>query len=104
MMQPTPKAAPKEVLDLTGRKGLVVGIANEHSLAWAAAEHLHNAGAELAITYLNDQAKPYVEPLARHCQSKFVYLAKTSEPDFAVIDFPAFFRVDLGGSIAAPSI
>ena len=39
-----------------------------------------------------------------HCQSKFVYFAKTSEPDFAVIDFPAFFRVDLSGSMAAPSI
>ena len=54
-----------EVLDLTGRKGLVVGIANEHSLAWAAAQHFRNAGAELAVTYLNDKAKPYVEPLAR---------------------------------------
>ncbi len=54
-----------EVLDLTGRKGLVVGIANEHSLAWAAAQHFRNAGAELAITYLNDKAKPHVEPLAR---------------------------------------
>jgi hypothetical protein len=39
-----------------------------------------------------------------HCQSKFVYFAKTSEPDFAAIDFPAFFRVDLSGSMAAPSI
>ncbi len=38
------------------------------------------------------------------CQSKIVCFAKTSEPDFAVIDFPAFFRVDLSGSIAAPSI
>jgi len=41
---------------------------------------------------------------ARHCQSKFGYFAKTSEPDFTVIDFPAFFRVDLSGSMAAPSI
>jgi hypothetical protein len=41
---------------------------------------------------------------AGHCQSKFVYFAKTSEPDFAAIDFPAFFRVDLSGSMAAPSI
>jgi len=39
-----------------------------------------------------------------HCQSKFVYFAKTSEPDFVAIDFPAFFRVDLSGSMAAPSI
>jgi hypothetical protein len=39
-----------------------------------------------------------------HCQSKFVYFAKTSEPDFVAIDFLAFFRVDLSGSMAAPSI
>jgi hypothetical protein len=39
-----------------------------------------------------------------HCQSKFVCFAKTSEPDFAAIDFLAFFWVDLSGSMAAPSI
>ncbi|MFH1346413.1 MAG: enoyl-ACP reductase FabI [Pseudomonadota bacterium] len=54
-----------EVIDLNGRKGLIVGIANEHSLAWSAAQHFRSAGAELAVTYLNDKAKPYVEPLAR---------------------------------------
>ena len=59
-----------EVLDLTGRKGLVVGIANEHSLAWAAAEHFQSAGAALAITHLNDKAKPYVEPLARQVEAE----------------------------------
>ena len=54
-----------EVIDLKGRKGLVVGIANEHSLAWSAAQHFRNAGADLAMTYLNDKAKPFVEPLVR---------------------------------------
>jgi hypothetical protein len=39
-----------------------------------------------------------------HRQSKFVYFAKTSELDFAAIDFLAFSRVDLSGSMAAPSI
>lgn len=53
-----------ELLNLHGRKGLVVGIANEHSLAWAAAKHFRSAGADLAVTYLNEKAKPYVEPLA----------------------------------------
>jgi hypothetical protein len=43
-------------------------------------------------------------PADGHCQSKFVYFAKMSEPDFAGIDFPAFFRVDLSGSMAATSI
>ncbi len=54
-----------EALDLRGRKGLVIGIANEHSLAWSAAQHFRNAGAELAVTYLNDKAKPFVETLAQ---------------------------------------
>ncbi len=58
-----------EVIDLNGRKGLVVGIANEHSLAWAATQHFRSAGAELAVTYRNDKAKPYVEPLAREVEA-----------------------------------
>ncbi len=53
------------LLDMTGRKGLVVGIANEHSLAWAAARNCHAAGADLALTYLNDKARPFVTPLAQ---------------------------------------
>ncbi len=50
---------------LKGRKGLVVGIANEHSIAWGCAKAFHRLGAELALTYLNDKARPFVEPLAR---------------------------------------
>lgn len=50
---------------LAGRKGLVVGIANEHSIAYGCAQILREIGAELAVTWLNDQARPYVEPLAR---------------------------------------
>jgi hypothetical protein len=44
------------------------------------------------------------KPFGGHCQSKFVYFVKMSEPDFAAIDFPAFFRVDLSGSMAIPTI
>jgi enoyl-[acyl-carrier protein] reductase I len=50
---------------LTGRKALVVGIANEHSIAYGCAKAFRELGAELAITYLNEQAKPHVEPLAK---------------------------------------
>jgi hypothetical protein len=60
---------------------------------------LDASGQALAYVYARD-----TQQQAGHCQSKFVYFAKTSEPDFAVIDFPAFFRVDLSGSMAAPSI
>jgi enoyl-[acyl-carrier protein] reductase I len=46
---------------LKGRKALVVGVANEHSIAYGCAKAFHELGAELAITYLNDKAKPHVE-------------------------------------------
>ena len=69
-----------EVLDLTGQKGLIVGIANEHSLAWAAARHFRSAGAELAITYLNDKARPFVEPLAREAGAAMVLPCDVAAP------------------------
>ena len=50
---------------LEGKKGLVVGIANENSIAWGCAKAFRAFGAELAVTYLNEKAKKYVEPLAR---------------------------------------
>lgn len=50
---------------LEGKKGLIVGIANEHSIAWGCAKAFHALGAEVAVTYLNDKARKYVEPLAR---------------------------------------
>ena len=50
---------------LAGMKALVVGVANEHSIAYGCAAALSKLGAQLAITYLNDKAKPHVEPLAR---------------------------------------
>ncbi|MDE2334305.1 MAG: enoyl-ACP reductase FabI [Rhodospirillales bacterium] len=58
-----------ENLDLSGRKALVVGIANEHSLAWSAARHFRAAGADLAVTWLNEKARPYVEPLATQLEA-----------------------------------
>jgi len=50
---------------LKGARALVVGIANEHSIAYGCAKAFREFGADLALTYLNDKAKPYVEPLAR---------------------------------------
>jgi len=54
---------------LLGRKALVLGIANEHSIAFGCARAFRKLGAELAITYLNDKARPYVEPLARELEA-----------------------------------
>jgi len=50
---------------LTGHRSLIVGIANEHSIAYGCARAFRTAGADLALTWLNDKARPYVEPLAQ---------------------------------------
>ena len=57
------------VFDLRGKKGLIVGIANEDSIAWCCARAFRAAGAELAVTWLNESARPYVEPLAEQLQA-----------------------------------
>ena len=55
---------------LGGKKGLVIGIANDQSIAYGCAAAFKFLGAEdLAITYLNDKAKPYVEPLAEELEA-----------------------------------
>lgn len=50
---------------LKGKRALVTGIANDQSIAWGCAKAFRLLGADLAITYLNERAKPYVEPLAK---------------------------------------
>jgi enoyl-[acyl-carrier protein] reductase I len=57
---------------LEGKRGLVVGIANEHSIAWGCAKAFRAFGAELAVTYLNEKAKKYVEPLAGELDAPIV--------------------------------
>jgi enoyl-[acyl-carrier protein] reductase I len=49
---------------LEGKRGLIVGIANDQSIAWGCAKAFRALGAELAVTYLNEKAKRFVEPLA----------------------------------------
>ena len=54
---------------LDGKKGLVIGIANDQSIAWGCAKAFRGLGAELAVTYLNEKAKRFVEPLARELEA-----------------------------------
>ena len=54
---------------LEGQKALVVGVANDRSIAWGCANAMHLAGAEIALTYLNDKARPHVEPLASQVEA-----------------------------------
>lgn len=49
---------------LEGKKGLVIGVANDASIAWGCVRAFHRHGAETAITYLNEKAATYVKPLA----------------------------------------
>jgi enoyl-[acyl-carrier protein] reductase I len=63
-------AAPAKLLE--GKRGLVVGIANDQSIAWGCAKAFRALGSELAVTYLNEKAKKYVEPLARELDAPIV--------------------------------
>jgi enoyl-[acyl-carrier protein] reductase I len=65
----TGKIPPVKAKLLDGKKGLIIGIANEHSIAWGCAKAFRAFGAELAVTYLNDKAKKYVEPLAQELEA-----------------------------------
>lgn len=60
------------LLDLAGKKGLILGIANEHSIAYGCANVFRHAGAELAITYANKKAYPYVRPLAEQLDAPII--------------------------------
>lgn len=66
---------------LKGLKALVVGIANEHSIAYGCARAFRELGADLAITYLNEKAKPYVQPLAEALQAPILMPLDVSRPD-----------------------
>ncbi len=58
-------AYPENKVALKGKKGLIVGIANDQSIAWGCAKAFRALGADLAVTYLNEQARKHVEPLAK---------------------------------------
>ena len=65
---------------LKGSKALVVGIANEHSIAYGCAAAFRELGADLAITYLNEKARPYVAPLAHKLEASMVLSLDVSAP------------------------
>ncbi|HLB05580.1 MAG TPA: enoyl-ACP reductase [Thermodesulfobacteriota bacterium] len=57
---------------VSGKKALIMGVANEKSIAWGIAEALHREGAELAFTYPNETLEKRVRPLAESIGSKVV--------------------------------
>ena len=58
---------------MKGKKGLIMGVANERSIAWGISQKLSEAGAELAFTYLGDALKKRVIPLAEKLNSKVTF-------------------------------
>ena len=66
---------PETATALKGRKGLIVGIANDQSIAWGCAKAFRALGADLAVTYLNDKSKKFVEPLARGLECAHLHAA-----------------------------
>jgi len=65
---------------LRGKKALVVGIANEHSIAYGCAKAFREWGADLAITYLNEKAMAFVEPLAKELEAGIFMPLDVSKP------------------------
>jgi enoyl-[acyl-carrier protein] reductase I len=65
---------------LKGKKGLVVGIANDASIAWGCAKAFHDHGAELAVTYLNDKGKAFVQPLAQALDAPICMQLDVTQP------------------------
>lgn len=53
----------KPLVDLSGKRGLVIGIANDHSIAAGCARAFRQRGARIAATYLSEKAKAWVEPV-----------------------------------------
>jgi len=79
-------------MNLQGKKGLVVGIANDQSIAFGCAKAFRDAGAELAVTFLNDKAQPHVAPLAAQLGSGIVLPCDVREPGQLEAVFDAIAR------------
>ena len=59
---------------MAGRRGLIMGVANDHSIAWGIAQQLHKHGAELAFTYQGEAFGRRVKPLAESVGSSVILL------------------------------
>ena len=68
------------MIDLKGKRGLVVGVGNEASIAAGCARAFRAAGAELALTFLNEKARPWVEPVAQEVGAPLFLPCDVREP------------------------
>ena len=77
---------------LKGAKALVVGVANEHSIAYGCAKAFAELGADVAITYLNEKSRPYVEPLAQEVGAPIFMPLDVTQPGELEAVFDAISR------------
>ncbi len=66
---------------MKGKRGLIMGVANNHSIAWGIARTLSEHGAELAFTYQDENFKKRVHPLAESVGSDFTLQCDVADPD-----------------------
>jgi len=69
-----------KLVDLSGKRGLVVGVANAQSIAAGCARAFRDAGAELALTYRSDTSKPFVQPVAEEVDAALFMPCEVREP------------------------
>ena len=74
---------------LKGKKALVTGIANDQSIAWGCAKAFRVLGADLAVTYLSEKAKPYVEPLAQELERDLAAARRPEEGELEAVFEPS---------------
>ena len=77
---------------LKGKRGLVVGVANEHSIAYGCAAKFRGFGADLALTFLNEKSKPYILPLAEQIEAKLLLPLDVEQPGQLETVFDAIRR------------
>src|SRR3954453_9416390 len=65
---------------LAGHKALVIGVANDQSIAYGCAKAFHTVGADVGITWLNERARPHVEPLAKELEASITGPLDVSVP------------------------
>jgi len=69
------------LIDLDGKVGLVVGIANEHSIAWGCAKQMHECKAKLAVTYGSEKTKQYTKPLTEQLNCPIFLPGNVEKPE-----------------------
>ena len=107
-------------IDLSGKRAVIFGIANRHSIAWGVAQALHQAGAEVAITYFSERLLKSVQPLADEIGADVVLQCDATDAeqvrrayaeigerwgglDYVVHSVAFAHRDDLGGDFSAVS-